>query len=113
MKQLKYILTVFSFLIITTSIQAQSPVADKSGIGPRIGYYKAPDAEDGTMFIGAQTRFRGDVLGFELAAEYRGEQSYTVSGGDLTVSQIPLTGSIMLFVPVTPNFQPYGLLFHL
>ncbi|WP_018127673.1 porin family protein [Balneola vulgaris] len=86
-----------------------NPLKDKSGIGPKIGYYKAPDADDGTMFVGFQSRSRGDVFGFEFAAEYRGEQSYTVSGSEVTTRQIPITASLLMFVPVAPNFQPYGL----
>ncbi len=103
----------FTFLILfafTLSASAQDfLLKDKSGIGPRIGYYKAPDAEDGTMFIGAQARFRGSVLVLELAGEYRGEQSYNVTGGEISVRQIPITTSLLLFVPIAPNFQPYGL----
>lgn len=110
MKYIKQISLVAVMLIFSGSAYAQSLLKDKSGIGPRIGYYKAPDAEDGTMFIGAQTRFRGEIVGFELAAEYRGEQSYTVSGGELTVRQIPVTTSLLVFVPIAPNFQPYGLI---
>lgn len=83
---------------------------NKAGIGPRIGYYKAEDADDGNMFIGLQTRIRaGKVFGFEIAGEYRGKQKYTIGGGEVKITQIPVTGSILLFVPVNPHFQPYGL----
>ena len=62
-------LTLALLLTFTTQTKAQTaPTKDKSGIGPKIGYYKAPDAEDGTMFIGVQTRSRGEVFGFEFAA---------------------------------------------
>lgn len=110
---MKKLTTFFTFLLITVfagSVSAQDfLLKDKSGFGPRIGYYKAPDAEDGTMFIGAQTRVRGEIVGFELAAEYRGEQTYDVTGGEISLKQIPLTTSLLLFVPLAPNFQPYGL----
>lgn len=110
---MKSLITFLSFSIILAFsglTKAQNaPTKDKSGFGPRIGYYKAPDSDDGTMFIGLQSRSRGEVLGFELAGEYRGEQSYTTTGGELTVRQIPVTASLLAFVPIAPNFQPYGL----
>lgn len=111
---MKTFITILSFSIALTfsgMVHAQTaPTKNKSGVGPRIGYYKAPDSEDGTMFIGLQTRSRGEVFGFELAGEYRGEQSYSTTSGELTVRQIPVTASLLAFVPVAPNFQPYGLI---
>lgn len=110
MKYLKTLFTILLFTGLTTGVYAQlSWVENKSGIGPRFGYYKAPDAEEGTMFIGAQARFRGKILGAELAAEYRGKQTYSITGGDVNVSQLPLTASLMAYLPIAPNFQPYGL----
>jgi len=109
MKSSKILLATLLTFFISGYAFAQNPVKGKAGFGPKIGYYKAPDADNGTMFIGLQSRARGEVFGFELAAEYRGEQDFTVTGGKVTVSQIPVTGSLMLFVPIAPNFQPYGL----
>ncbi|MEQ9308766.1 MAG: OmpW family outer membrane protein [Balneolaceae bacterium] len=110
MKKLTTLFTFFILSLFATNMAAQDfLLKDKSGFGPRIGYYKAPDAEDGTMFIGAQARIRGSIIGLELAAEYRGEQSYDVTGGEIKVKQIPLTSSLLLFVPLAPNFQPYGI----
>jgi opacity protein-like surface antigen len=110
MKHLTKLLTLLFVLTFATSVSAQeSWLKDKSGIGPRLGYYKAPDAEEGTMFIGAQARFRGNILGAELAAEYRGKQTYSVTGGDINVSQLPVTTSLMAYLPISPNVQPYGL----
>ena len=111
MKKLTYLLTFVIIGALSVGAAAQDALTkNKAGIGPRFGYYKAPDAEDGTMFFGAQMRVRGNsIIGAEFAAEYRGEQTFDVTGGELTVRQIPVTGSLMLFVPVSPNFQPYGL----
>ncbi|MBR9916814.1 porin family protein [bacterium] len=92
-----------------TNAQTSAPTKDRSGIGPKIGYYKAPDADDGTMFIGFQTRTRGEVFGFEFAAEYRGEQSYSFGGSETRIRQIPITASLLMHVPLASNFQPYGL----
>ena len=111
---MKKLTILLAFFIVTAfSIEAtaqEAPTSNKGGLGPRFGFYKAPDAEDGTMFIGAQFRSRGkSVFGGEFAIEYRGEQTYDISGGEMTVRQIPVTGSVLVFVPVAPNFQPYGL----
>ena len=108
MKLLRSLFIVTIIALFGSSVYAQNLLENKSGIGPRFGYYKAPDAEDGTMFFGVQSRFRGKIFGGELAFEYRGEQDYTVSGGELSVRQIPVTASLMAYVPVAPNFQPYG-----
>ena len=109
MRKLNFILFILITSFSTSALSQNSPVDSKSGIGPRFGYYKAPDADEGTMFLGIQARGRGAIFGGEIAAEYRGEQAYSVTGGELTVRQIPLTGSILVFVPFTPNFQPYGI----
>ncbi len=111
MKKLTTTLSIIFSLLFTGILAAQSaPTKDKSGFGPRLGYYKAPDAQDGTMFIGIQSRSRGEVLGFEFAAEYRGEQEYTTGGGTVSIRQIPVTASLLAYVPLASNFQPYGLI---
>ncbi|MEX0608935.1 MAG: porin family protein [Balneolaceae bacterium] len=110
---MKKLLTLFSFLIISAfSMQLLAQefiVQDRSGFGFRLGYYEAQDADDGTMFIGVQSRTRGEYVGAEFAVEYRGDQSYSATGGDITVRQIPVTGSLLVFAPIAQNFAPYGL----
>lgn len=108
-------LATFIILFVVTALCGQAYaqnylIEDKSGIGPKVGFYKAPDADDGTMFIGLQSRTKGKYVGAEFSLEYRGEQSYTTTGGSqLTVRQIPVTGSFLLFAPLAENFAPYGL----
>jgi len=110
---MKKIITLVSIFALTglfsQTFAQQYLIEDKSGIGPKIGYYKAPDAEDGTMFIGLQSRSKGKYLGGEFSIEYRGEQIYTTTGGELSVKQVPITGSFMVFAPLSNNFSPYGL----
>lgn len=110
MKLLLKLLILPIFLGFSYSLSAQmNPLSNKSGIGPKVGYYSAPDAENGAVFIGLQSRSRGEIFGFELAAEYRGQQRYNVTGGTLKVSQIPVTASLLAYVPLTPVVQPYVL----
>lgn len=111
MKNLFTLLSVFLLTTLLTSVSAQQYLIENSaGLGPKVGYYKAPDAEDGTMFVGVQSRVKGKYLGGEFSIEYRGEQRYSTANGQLTVSQIPFTGSLMVFAPLAENLAPYGLL---
>lgn len=110
MKKLLSLLTVLLIITFTSQVSAQEYlIENSSGIGPKIGYYKAPDAEDGTLFIGLQSRTKGKYVGAEFSLEYRGEQSYSTTSGELTVSQVPVTGSLMIFAPLAENLAPYGL----
>ncbi|MEX2478301.1 MAG: outer membrane beta-barrel protein [Gracilimonas sp.] len=110
MKKIVTILSIIAIMAFFSKANAQQYlIEDASGIGPKVGFYKAPDAEDGTMFIGLQSRSKGKYFGAEFSFEYRGEQSYTTTDGQLTVRQIPVTGSLLLFAPLAENFSPYGL----
>lgn len=111
---MKKLFTILSVGILTAfagqAMAQEYLIENSSGIGPKIGYYKAPDADDGTMFIGVQSRMKGKYFGGEFSAEYRGEQSYTTAGGsELTIKQVPVTGSLMVFAPLAENLAPYGL----
>lgn len=111
---MKTIITSLIILAITAIFSQATAqrylIENKLGIGPKVGVYKAPDADDGTMFIGIQSRTKGKYLGAEFSLEYRGEQSFTTAGGsELTVKQVPVTGSLLLFAPLAENFSPYGL----
>lgn len=110
---MKKIITLFSFFIISAfAVEALAQdyiIQNRSGLGVHLGYHKAQDAEDGTMFVGAQLRSRGEYFGAELSAEYRGDQRYRATGGDLTVRQVPVTGSLLLFAPIAENLSPYAL----
>jgi len=66
-----FLITVF--LIGSASAQSASDraVIDKTiGFGPRIGYYKAQDADEGNFYFGLQKRFRFyAILGIEVSVE--------------------------------------------
>ncbi|HET8865565.1 MAG TPA: outer membrane beta-barrel protein [Gracilimonas sp.] len=110
MKKLVTFISVIAITAMFSQANAQQYLIENaSGIGPKFGFYKAPDAEDGTMFIGLQSRTKAKYLGAEFSIEYRGEQRYNTTNGELTVRQIPLTGSLLLFAPLAQNFSPYGL----
>tara|TARA_R100001143_G_C3361257_1_gene136203 strand:- start:20053 stop:20646 length:594 start_codon:yes stop_codon:yes gene_type:complete len=109
-------LMILSILFIATSMftaSAQS-AADRAtiqntfGFGPKLGYYSAPDADEGNFYGGLQARFRmGAVVGIEASVEYRPGQKYGIGNQTVTTSFIPVTASLLLFMPVNQHFTPY------
>lgn len=83
------------------------------GIGPRLGYYSSDNFEDGTFYYGLQARVRmNEVLGLEGAVEYRPatEASFTTpDGGSVETKFVPVTGSLLVYLPLDANIAPYGL----
>lgn len=121
------IIMILSILFIGTSMftvsaqsttdraTVQNTAADRAsiqntfGFGPKIGYYKAQDADEGNFYGGLQARFRlGAVVGIELSAEYSAGQKYGIGNQTVTTSFIPVTASLLLFMPVNQHFTPYG-----
>lgn len=116
----KSILVTFALILSTAplTLMAQSSssgdgdatIKNTLGIGPRLGYYKAADAEQGNFYGGAQARIRlGPVLGIEGSVDYRAGQEYEFAGQTVTTKFVPVTGSLMFFAPVSEHFAPYGL----
>jgi len=109
--------TIVVTLVFQMSLFAQSghPIQNSFGFGPRAGYYKSGDAEEGSWLFGGQARLRiGQVLGVEAAAEYRSKEKYnfgTYNGQDytITVSYVPVTVSALLFLPLNSQMVPYGI----
>jgi opacity protein-like surface antigen len=87
----------------------RAPIKNTFGIGPRLGYYKASDADEGSYYGGIQARLRlGAIIGIEAAVDYGSGQEYGVGEYTVKTSFIPVTASIMLFVPITESLRPYG-----
>lgn len=104
-------------LIVSTAVftaSAQS-AADRAGIsntlgfGPRLGYYNAHDADKGNFYYGIQARFRpGAVVGIETAIEHRLGQNFGIGNSTVETSFVPVTLSLLMFVPISQNFSPYA-----
>ncbi|MEL7834034.1 porin family protein [Fodinibius sp. Rm-B-1B1-1] len=109
------LLPIIVFLFAPSISQAQQASSDATikntlGIGPRLGYYKANDADNGNFYIGAQSRVRlGSVIGLEGSVEYRAAQEYSIGGQTLETKLVPVTASALMFLPVSKNFAPYGI----
>ncbi|MGM0545524.1 MAG: outer membrane protein [Bacteroidota bacterium] len=115
MKKLLLLLPILGFVFSPFVVEAQTSsssdatIKNTLGIGPRLGYYKANDAEQGNFYFGAQTRARlGAVLGLEGSVEYRAAQEYSIGGQSLETKLVPVTASALMFLPVSENFAPYG-----
>lgn len=106
------LIPLLAFLFTPFISHAQSSddgISNTIGIGPRLGYYKANDAEEGSFYGGAQIRARlGRIIGIEGAIDYRTSQKYDLGEYSANVRQIPITASALLFLPVSEHFQPYG-----
>lgn len=103
-------LIIFFTAFFTFSAAAQSAIDNTIGFGPRVGYYKAQDADEGNFYFGLQTRLRfGAIVGAEGAIEYRAGQEYVFNDFTVKTSSVPITSSLMLFAPLSENFSPYGL----
>lgn len=114
---MKKVMMILPFLIgtitFTTSAQTASDrasIKDTFGIGPRLGYYNAQDADDGNFYGGIQARLRlGAVVGIEGAVDYRAGQEFGFDDYTATTRFVPVTGSLLLFAPINESFAPYGL----
>ena len=82
------------------------------GLGPRAGYYRSWDAETGNWYGGLQARARfGKYFGLEGAVDYRQTEKFELTGpgfsGNVRQYSIPVTGSLLVFLPIIPHFSPY------
>jgi|SRR5699024_4558286 len=110
-------LIAFMMAPFISSAQAQygqSPsdegtIRNTIGIGPRLGYYKGDDADNGSFYGGAQIRARlGKYFGIEGAVDYRTAQTYNLGDYEADIRQIPITVSALLFLPINQYLHPYG-----
>lgn len=97
-------------LVATLPARAQSYSDPGTGYGADVGWAGARDAESGgaTGGVHARLRFTGGV-GLELAAGYRSD-TFAVDGVRvLTVDQVPITASFLVFLLHSGRVQPYVL----
>ncbi len=113
---MKKTLFILTFLVgaITFAASAQT-AADRAtirntiGVGPRLGYYKAQDADAGNYYGGLQARLKlGAIVGVEGSVEYRAGQEYGFSDYTVTTSFVPVTASLLIFAPLSESLAPYG-----
>jgi opacity protein-like surface antigen len=112
MKKRLFFLPMLAILFWSQLGWAETEIKNTFGLGPRAGYYQTRGSENGTWYGGIQARFRlGEYLGLEAAADYRQTEKFKVSGpgfsGDIRQHSFPITGSLLVFLPILPHFSPY------
>lgn len=106
---LPFILCAAVFTADAQSASDRAGISNTFGFGPRLGYYIPQDADEGKFYYGVQARFRpGAIVGIEAAVEYRPGQEFGIGSSTVETSFIPVTASLLLFVPVSEYFAPYG-----
>ena len=113
------VMLVLLWTVSTSSALSQAPqeplISNTLGLGPQVGFYHCPEAVEGAPFLGLVSRIRlSNILALEAALSYVGKQSFDYSdetGQDIaaTVYIVPATGSLIIYLPVAPNFMPYVL----
>ncbi|HEX6983650.1 MAG TPA: outer membrane beta-barrel protein [Balneolaceae bacterium] len=103
------LLLLLVFIFSPSLVQAQDYDESAFSIGPRLGYYKAENANEGTFYYGLQARIRfNEVLGIEGSVSYRPGTESSFAGQSFETKFVPVTGSLMLFLPID-GFTPYGI----
>lgn len=90
---------MFLAILITSELNSQSRTTEvgKVGVGPQLGYFRAADADNGSVMGGAFIRARfSELVGMDLSINYRSED---YGSGRVEVSQWPVLLS-GLFYPV-------------
>ena len=107
---MKKLATICAIILFTLPAIGFAQIESGFGIGPRFGYYKADEADEGNAFGGLQLRGRlSSYFGLEAAVEYRGGQEYGISDVQtVKTSFVPVTASALVFLPVSEHFSPYG-----
>jgi outer membrane protein W len=97
-----------ALLFAARGARAQSFADPGTGAGVHLSYSRSPDAVSGFFSGGAQLRLRlTGGIGVEILATYRREE-YAVQGeAVLRVIEVPVVGSIQLFLLSSQRIQPY------
>lgn len=100
--------------LLAVAIAAAVPAAAQSysdpgtGYGLSAGYARGRDAESGGATGGVHARLRlTGGIGLEVSAGYRHDSFATDGARVLTVDEIPVEGSLLVFFPHDGRVQPY------
>ena len=93
---------LFSLCIIFISAANAQQMRNPFSIGPHVGYFKASDADNGSIMPGAALRLKlADALGFEASIDYRQED---YDNEAITVTSWPVLITALLY----PTQYIYG-----
>ena len=101
-------------ILLVTALAAALPAVAQSysdpgtGYGADVGYAAGRDAESGGATGGVHARLRlTGGIGLEVSAGYRRDSFATDGVRVLTVDEIPLAASLLVFFPHDRRVQPY------
>ncbi len=103
MKMRTIVLSVGVLLAISATAEAVGFI----GVGPRAGYYRAQDADEGRWMGGACARIKlGPAIGVEASIDYRSEKW---AKGALTVRSWPVMATAMIYpLPIVYGLAGFG-----
>lgn len=100
-----FLLFLSFFFAIDAWAESSKGIVGKFGIGPRAGYYKSNDADEGNLYFGAQARARlTPNLGIEGAIDYRKEE---FENGNIVSKSYPILVSGLLYLLPESSFSLY------
>lgn len=112
MEKKKFIVVMVS-LTLAVLLAAPQAMAERGfGIGPRIGYAKASDADDGTLYLGGDINFRffDSLLGVRGEVGWRGDTiDLPLVDGKLDIHTIPLLASVTVHPLKDKLLSPYAI----
>ncbi len=99
--------TVVLFICILLFVSATANAFGLIGVGPRAGYYRAQDADEGRWMGGAGARIKlGSAIGIEASIDYRSEK---YANGALTVRSWPVMATAMIYpLPIVYGLAGFG-----
>ncbi len=112
MRKTLFFLPLLTLLLWSQTGWAEVEIENTFGFGPRGGYYRSQDAENGAWYVGLQARLRlGEYFGLEGAIDYRLEEKFNLdvggANGEVRQHSYPVTASLLFFLPVLPHLSPY------
>ncbi len=94
-------------ICVLLSVAATADAVGFIGVGPRAGYYRAQDADEGRWMGGACGRVKlGSAIGIEGSIDYRSEKW---ANGALTVRSWPVMATAMIYpLPIVYGLAGFG-----
>ena len=107
---IRKIIITMTVLSLAVLLAAPAMAQTGFGIGPRIGYAKASDAEDGAFFVGADANFRflDGLLGVRGEVGWH-RDTFTVLNHDFDVDTVPLLASLTVYPFRNFVLSPYAI----
>ena len=100
-------LAVLLFLTVVLTIPFEASALNLFGFGPRAGYYKVKDADEGDIMGGVAARLKLlGILGVEASIDYRSEE-YVDGGVSVDSWPVMVTGIVYPF-PLVYGLAGFG-----